>query len=114
MPFSCSSQLKYQAKHTYPATHWCTVHFPQPGAILIWPLLFGCGSTKSTGSGLAMPTLPLNSAFGFALPLEERRYLFEIHFELLVAIGLLSPHPACYGLLHFDAPTDPKQCTITF
>jgi hypothetical protein len=25
--FSCSSQLKYQAKHTYLAAHLCTIHF---------------------------------------------------------------------------------------
>jgi hypothetical protein len=68
-PFSCSSQLKYRAKHTYLAAHWwCTVHFPQPGAIDFLPRLFGSGLTKSIGN----------------------------------------------GLLHFDVPTDPKQCSTAF
>jgi hypothetical protein len=61
-----------------------------------------------------MPTLPLRSALGFALLVEGKRYLFEIHFELLAAIGPLSAHQSCHGLLHFDVPTDPKQYSKAF
>jgi hypothetical protein len=115
LPFSCLSQLKYRAKYTYLAAHWCTIQFPQPGAIHFWPWVLGSGLTKSIGNGLAMPTLPSRSALGFALLVEEERcYLLEIHFELLVAIGLLSTHPSCHGLLHFDVPTDPKQYSAAF
>jgi hypothetical protein len=75
-PFSCLSQLKYRAKHTYLAAHWCTIHFPQPGTVHFWPWLFGSGLTKSVGNGLAMPTLPSRSALDFALLEEGRCYLF--------------------------------------
>jgi hypothetical protein len=73
------SQLKYQAKHTDPAADWCTVHFPQPGIIHFYPGLIE--------SGLTM--------LGFALQLEERHYLFEIHFRILGAIGLCC-HPVLF------------------
>jgi hypothetical protein len=113
--YSCLSQLKYRAKHTYYlAAHCCTIHFPQPGAVHFWPQQFGSKLTKSVGNGLAMPTLPLRSAFGFALLMEGRHCLVEIHFELLVAIGPQSAHPFCHGLLHFNVPTDPKQYSTAF
>jgi hypothetical protein len=114
LPFSCLSQLKYLAKHTYLAAHWCTVHFPQPGTIHFWPWLFGSRLTMSIGNGLAMPTLPSRSTLGFALLVEGRHNLFKIHFELLVAIGLLSTHQSYHGPLRFDVPTDPKQCSTAF